>query len=62
MARLGVGIIIIAQKPWERTLEEMEQYRAIFREVNGVEAPRPLLVSFTAVHESEAWSCRWPRR
>jgi alkanesulfonate monooxygenase SsuD/methylene tetrahydromethanopterin reductase-like flavin-dependent oxidoreductase (luciferase family) len=51
MAKLGVGIMIIAQKPWDRTLADLESYRAVYREVNGEEAPKPLLVSFTAVHE-----------
>jgi alkanesulfonate monooxygenase SsuD/methylene tetrahydromethanopterin reductase-like flavin-dependent oxidoreductase (luciferase family) len=51
MARLGVGIMIIAQKPWEKTLADLEEYRRIYREVNGEEPPKPLLVSFTAVHE-----------
>jgi alkanesulfonate monooxygenase SsuD/methylene tetrahydromethanopterin reductase-like flavin-dependent oxidoreductase (luciferase family) len=51
MARLGVGILIIAQKPWDKTLADLDEYRAIYREVNGAEPPKPLLVSFTAVHE-----------
>ena len=53
MARLGVGIMIIAQKPWESALAELEEYRRIYRETNGEPTPRPLLVSFVAVHESE---------
>jgi alkanesulfonate monooxygenase SsuD/methylene tetrahydromethanopterin reductase-like flavin-dependent oxidoreductase (luciferase family) len=53
MARLGVGIMIIAQKPWDTALAELAAYRHIHREVRGSEAPRPLLVSFVAVHESE---------
>jgi hypothetical protein len=51
MAKLGVGIMIIAQKPWDKTLADLESYRVIYREVNGCEPPKPLLVSFTAVHE-----------
>jgi len=51
MATLGVGIMIIAQKPWDKTLADLEEYRGIYREVNGEEPPKPLLVSFTAVHE-----------
>src|SRR4030095_4621545 len=51
MAELGVGIMIIAQKPWDKTIADLEQYRTIYREVNGDEPPKPLLVSFTAVHE-----------
>jgi alkanesulfonate monooxygenase SsuD/methylene tetrahydromethanopterin reductase-like flavin-dependent oxidoreductase (luciferase family) len=51
MAELGVGILIIPQKPWDKTLADLEEYRGIYREVNGAEPPKPLLVSFTAVHE-----------
>jgi alkanesulfonate monooxygenase SsuD/methylene tetrahydromethanopterin reductase-like flavin-dependent oxidoreductase (luciferase family) len=51
MAKLGVGIMIIAQKPWDKTLADLDEYRAIYREVNDEEPPKPLLVSFTAVHE-----------
>ncbi len=53
MAKLGVGLLIIAQKPWETALKEIESYRQIYREINGREAPKPVLVSFIAVHESE---------
>jgi alkanesulfonate monooxygenase SsuD/methylene tetrahydromethanopterin reductase-like flavin-dependent oxidoreductase (luciferase family) len=51
MARLGFGLMVIAQKPWERTIAEISDYRDLYREVNGTEAPRPLLVNFTSVHE-----------
>jgi len=52
MARLGIGIMIIAQKPWEKTIEELNMYREIYREMNnGAEAPKPLMVSFVACHE-----------
>ena len=42
MARLGVGILIIPQKPWEDVAVELETYRTIYREVNGAEAPAPI--------------------
>jgi alkanesulfonate monooxygenase SsuD/methylene tetrahydromethanopterin reductase-like flavin-dependent oxidoreductase (luciferase family) len=52
MAHLGIGVMIIAQKPWEKTLIELNAYREIYREVNnGDEPPKPLLVSFIACHE-----------
>jgi alkanesulfonate monooxygenase SsuD/methylene tetrahydromethanopterin reductase-like flavin-dependent oxidoreductase (luciferase family) len=38
MARLGVGILIIPQKPWEVVAAELESYRARYRELNGGEA------------------------
>jgi alkanesulfonate monooxygenase SsuD/methylene tetrahydromethanopterin reductase-like flavin-dependent oxidoreductase (luciferase family) len=54
MARLGFGVMVIAQKPWDTTEAEVRSYRERFVELNGAEPPRPLLVSFVAVHESEA--------
>ena len=54
MCRLGVGLLIIAQKPWETTIAELTDYRRRFLEVNGRAAPKPLIASFIAVHEDEA--------
>ena len=54
MARLGVGILIIAQKPWETTKAEIAMYRDLYREMNGSEAPRPIIASFIACHEDES--------
>ena len=55
MARLGIGVMIIAQKPWDKTLEELNAYREIYREMNGgAEAPRPLMVCFIGCHEDAA--------
>jgi alkanesulfonate monooxygenase SsuD/methylene tetrahydromethanopterin reductase-like flavin-dependent oxidoreductase (luciferase family) len=51
MARLGFGLMIIAQKPWETTIAEISEYRKLYEEINGAEPPRPLLVNFTGVHE-----------
>src|SRR5581483_9815043 len=54
MIRLGFGILVNGQKPWDLTEREVKGYRHRFVEVNGYEPPKPLLVSFIAVHESEA--------
>jgi alkanesulfonate monooxygenase SsuD/methylene tetrahydromethanopterin reductase-like flavin-dependent oxidoreductase (luciferase family) len=37
MAELGVGILIIPQKPWDVVAAELSAYRDAFREVNGAE-------------------------
>jgi alkanesulfonate monooxygenase SsuD/methylene tetrahydromethanopterin reductase-like flavin-dependent oxidoreductase (luciferase family) len=42
MAELGVGVLVIPQKPWAEAAAELEQYRSIYREVNGSEAPAPV--------------------
>jgi alkanesulfonate monooxygenase SsuD/methylene tetrahydromethanopterin reductase-like flavin-dependent oxidoreductase (luciferase family) len=54
MIKLGFGIIVNGQKPWDLTEREVKGYRERFIEVNGYEPPKPLLLSFVAVHESEA--------
>jgi alkanesulfonate monooxygenase SsuD/methylene tetrahydromethanopterin reductase-like flavin-dependent oxidoreductase (luciferase family) len=54
MAKLGVGLMVIAQKPWETVRADLEAYRARFFEVNGEEAPKPVLNVFVAVHEDKA--------
>jgi alkanesulfonate monooxygenase SsuD/methylene tetrahydromethanopterin reductase-like flavin-dependent oxidoreductase (luciferase family) len=47
MAKLGVGILIIPQKPWHEVAQELETYRAVYRQVNGVEAPPPISAGWT---------------
>ena len=54
MARMGVGLLIIAQKPWETVKGELEGYRGRFLELNGTEAPKPVLSSFVAVSRDRA--------
>lgn len=51
MARLGYGLMIIAQKPWETAIKEINDYRDLYLETNGEAPPRPLLVNFANVHE-----------
>jgi alkanesulfonate monooxygenase SsuD/methylene tetrahydromethanopterin reductase-like flavin-dependent oxidoreductase (luciferase family) len=53
MAGLGVGLMVIAQKPWETAEAELATYRARYRELNGEEAPKPIICVFVAVSESE---------
>lgn len=51
IAKAGAGVMIIAQKPWDKTIEDLNLYREIFREENGgAEPPKPLMVVFTACH------------
>lgn len=54
MAKLGIGLLIIAQKPWDKTIAELQMYREIYREINGCEAPKPIIASWIACHEDEA--------
>ena len=47
MAELGVGILIIPQKPWETVEEELVSYRKIYREINATDAPSPVVCANT---------------
>ena len=52
MARLGIGILIIPQKPWEAVTADLNAYRQVFRAVNGVEAPPPIVGGWTYCDEN----------
>ena len=51
MARLGVGILIIPQKPWDIVAAELASYRDVFRRVNAREAPAPIVGGWTFCDE-----------
>ena len=53
MAELGVGILIIPQKPWEEVAKELKAYHEIYRQVNHEEAPPPIAAGWTFCDESE---------
>lgn len=69
MAGLGVGLMVIAQKPWETAEAELAAYRKRFLELNGYEAPKPILVVVTGVSKDpkqaqkirEVYLQRWAR-
>ena len=52
MAKLGVGLLIVPQKPWDDVEREIGEYRSLYREVNGAEPPPPLVAGWTFVDES----------
>jgi alkanesulfonate monooxygenase SsuD/methylene tetrahydromethanopterin reductase-like flavin-dependent oxidoreductase (luciferase family) len=51
MARLGVGILIIPQKPWELVIKELHDYRTVYNDLNGVEAPPPIVAGWVYCDE-----------
>ena len=53
LAQLGLGMLIIPQKPWNEVETELESYRKIFQEINGQPAPPPIVVGFTFCHEDQ---------
>jgi len=51
LARHGLGILIIPQKPWHEVEKDFAAYAATFREANGREAPPPVASAFMVVDE-----------
>jgi alkanesulfonate monooxygenase SsuD/methylene tetrahydromethanopterin reductase-like flavin-dependent oxidoreductase (luciferase family) len=54
MARLGVGLMVIAQKPWDTVVQELLAYRVRYRELNRCEPPKPILCVFVGVSHDPA--------
>jgi len=52
MVRLGVGLLIIPQKPWATVEKELATYRAAYRETHKAAAPAPIVAGWTFVDES----------
>ncbi len=54
MAKLGVGLLVIPQKPWEAVKSDFEVYHKVWREVNGsVPPPKPISGGFCFVDENK---------
>jgi len=62
MAELGVGILIIPQKPWKEVARELEAYREVYRRVNGADAPPPISAGWTFCDPSGARAEEMARR
>lgn len=62
MAELGVGILVIPQKPWPTTLEEMALYRSHYEELHGVASPRPIVSCAVFVDHDEDRAAEMARR
>ncbi len=53
MAKLGVGILVIPQKPWEEHAKELADYNDLFLKTHGVSAPNPYVAGWVACDENE---------
>ena len=51
MARLGAGIMLFLQKPWEQTLGDLERYAEHYRRYQGQDPPKPVVVIFNSCHQ-----------
>src|SRR5437667_438869 len=62
MARLGVGILVIPQKPWPEVAKELDAYRTTYRDINRTEAPPPVCAGWTFCDENPARAHEMARR
>ncbi len=46
LAEVGVGVLLIPQKPWKAVASDLAAYRSVYREVNGAEAPPTTLAGW----------------
>lgn len=51
MAKLGIGILVIPQKPWDVVEAELRTYRQVYRDVNGAEAPATIAAGWVFCDE-----------
>ena len=51
MAEMGVGLLIIPQKPWAAVEKELAEYRQSYQEATGAQAPPPIVSGWTFVDE-----------
>jgi alkanesulfonate monooxygenase SsuD/methylene tetrahydromethanopterin reductase-like flavin-dependent oxidoreductase (luciferase family) len=52
MARLGTGVLVVPQKPWEWVKDEATAYRATYRDAIGDEPPPPVVAGWTFVDDN----------
>jgi alkanesulfonate monooxygenase SsuD/methylene tetrahydromethanopterin reductase-like flavin-dependent oxidoreductase (luciferase family) len=48
MARLGLGLLVIPQKPWDAVEQEIESYRRAYRDINKEDPPAPVMAGWVA--------------
>ena len=58
LARVGAGMMIFLQKPWEQTVADIQRYGDAFREHQGAEPPKPMVVIFNACHDDRDTAAR----
>ena len=53
MARLGIGILVIPQKPWPMVDQELAAYRDVYQKVNNAPAPAPVIAGWVFCDDDE---------
>lgn len=58
MAKLGVGLLVIPQKPWDQVQKEVADYNTVFEKLHGEKPPAPLCAGWVmcAADRDEAYA------
>jgi alkanesulfonate monooxygenase SsuD/methylene tetrahydromethanopterin reductase-like flavin-dependent oxidoreductase (luciferase family) len=62
LAKLGVGVLIIPQKPWHDVQTELASYRGTYQEVNEGAPPAPVVVTFAYCDNDEERATEMSRK
>ena len=62
MAQLGVGMLVIPQKPWDEVERDLTNYRTAWAESNAGNPPAPVVACWTFCHEDEDYAREMARR
>lgn len=47
MAKLGVGILVVPQKPWDQVEAELAEYNRVYETLHNAEPPAPIIAGWT---------------
>ncbi len=50
MAKLGVGLLVVPQKPWDQVEQEVALYNETYRQLHGHAPPAPIIAGWTLCH------------
>jgi alkanesulfonate monooxygenase SsuD/methylene tetrahydromethanopterin reductase-like flavin-dependent oxidoreductase (luciferase family) len=50
MAKLGLGIMVIPQKPWAQVADELAEYDQVYRHVHAESPPQPVAAAWVYCH------------
>lgn len=62
MAELGLGILVVPQKPWETVEKEIADYNVIYRKTHGEDPPAPVIAGWTFCDENPDRAYEYAKR
>ena len=62
LAVLGLGVLIVPQRPWQEIRTTLETYGAAYREMHKEDPPAPVVNAFVYCDEDEERAARMSRR